>query len=217
MAIAAYDDVKSALQSYCARSDSKFNARIPDFIGFAEDRLYNGSGPEDDPTFTPPLRSKALEVNGYELTLTSGEGTIPVDVLDVRKLYVDGDYTGITYLPPERFYVEAQNDYGSTPRFYTIEGSTLSVTPGWSGTLYVDYFKQFSPITSTNQTNNVIATHGLIYLELALFEAFAWMQEPDLAGAHLAKARGMIRGANRTAARFRFAGKLRSRARVAIP
>ncbi len=218
MAVADYDTLKSAIQSYCARSDSKFAARIPDFVGFCEDRLYNGGGSgENDATYTPALRSSVLEYNGQSITLTAGEGTIPADCLELRKLYVDGAYWGVEYLPPERFYVEAQNDYGTQPRYYTIEGTLLSVTPTADGALFIDYYRQLPAITESNKTGNMLAAHGLIYLELCLFEAFSWMQETELAVAHLAKGRGMILGANRTSDRLRFAGKLRSRSRVNIP
>ena len=216
MAITDYTALKSALQSYAARSDTKFSAQIPNFVAQAEERIYNGSGDSpQDPTYSPPLRSKALEFT-TTIAFTAGSGVVPDECMDLRKIYVVGQLTGIKYLSPERFAVQAANDSG-TPRWYTVEGSVISVTPDTTGVLAVDYYRRLSPITDTNVTNAVITAHGLIYLEMALFEAFSWMQEVDLALGHIAKGRSMVSGANRVSERLRFSGKLSIQPRTAIP
>lgn len=217
MAITEYDSLVAAVKSWCARNDSTFSAQIPNFVALAEERLYVGAGlNEQDPIYSPPLRSKVMEVSGT-ITITDGEGPLPDDLLVPRKLYRASDLAGITYMPPERFDVLNAGVGTGTPVYYTIEGSTLKVTPATADTIGIAYYGRYAAITSSNKAGNLISEHGLIYLEASLYEAFAWMQEQDLALAHVARCRSMVQGVNRTAAGARFTGPLRRRQRVPIP
>ena len=216
MAIADYDSLVAAIKSYAARSDRVFSARIPDFVGLAEDRLYNGSGEPGDPTYTAPVRSKALEA-ADTITLTAGVGTIPDDALELRRLYRADDRIGITYQPPERLSMLEANATGTLPVYFTVVGSELRTAPAYDGDLSIDYYKRYDPVTSSATTGVLLSAHSLLYLEACLFEAFSFMQEVELAMAHLAKLRGMIAGVNRTAAALRYSGPLRTRPRVVFP
>ncbi len=214
MAITDYDTLKSSLQSYAARSDSKFSAQVPTFVGLVEDRLYNGSGSDGDPTYSPPLRSSTMELD-TTVAVTSGSGTVPADMLEIRSITVSGQTYGLEYLPPERFRVWSSSITGSGPIYYTIIGSTISVIPAMTGTLQVIYYRRFDAINdSSTKTGPLIIAHGNIYLEMALFEAFAWMRNPDLALSHLALGRSMVTGVNRRAIAGRYPGPLRSRSRL---
>lgn len=216
MAIADYATLRSAIQSWAARSDSVFSGQIETFIELAEDRLYNGAGQMGDPVYSPPLRSKAMEVSGT-IALTAGVGTIPDTALELRKIAVADQETGLEFLPPERFALYAENANGTVPSFYTITGSTITVAPAASVTLETDYWRRYTTISSSNTTGELLSAHGMIYLEACLYEAFAFMQEVDIALAHLNRARGMIEGANRTARTLGRSGPLRIRQRVAMP
>lgn len=217
MAIADYDSLVAAVKVYAARSDSVFSARIPDFVQFTESRLYEGGGDIGDPTYTAPLRSRAMEVQGGTIALVDGVGTIADDVLELRRLYRDGDRVGITYAPPERLSMLEANATGSYPVYYTVSGSELRAAPAYTGDLLIDYYARYDAITSSNKTGVLMTAHPLLYLEGCLFEAFSFMQDVELAMSHLAKLRGMIAGANRTAAALRYSGPLRTRPRVVFP
>lgn len=216
MAIADYATLRSAVLSYAARSDSAFTTMFPTFVALTEERLYNGAGKPGDDVYTPPLRSRAMEAT-TTITITSGSGTWPEDVLQVRKLFRDGDTEGLSYMTSERLAVELER-YPSTglPIYFTTEGSVISVAPSTDTTLELDYFAKYATTTDTNSAGPLIVAHGLIYLELCLFEAFAWMQEVELAVQHLAKGRSMIEGANARAMAARMPGPMRVRPRRVI-
>ena len=216
MAIADYTSLKSAVQTWAARSDSIFAGQFPTFVELAEDRIYNGAGMLGEPTYSAPLRSKYMEVEGT-VTVTSGTGTIPDTVLEIREISVTDQLHGIEFLPPERFRIFAANNPAGVPAYYTTRGSSIEVTPSASVTLDLTYYRKYDAITLGAPTGTLLTAHSLIYLECCLYEAFAFMQETDLAVAHLARARGMIDGANRTAANIRTAGPLRIRQRNPIP
>lgn len=214
MAIADYDTLKSALQSYAARSDSKFSAQVPTFVAMVEERLYNGSGTPGDPSYSPPLRSSTMELD-TTVAVTAGSGTVPADMLEIRSITVSGQTYGLEYLPPERFKVWSASLTGSGPIYYTIIGSTISVIPAMTGTLQVLYYRRFDAINdSSNKTGSLIIAHGNIYLELGLFYAFVWMRNAELSLSHLALGRSMIEGANRRAISGRYPGPLRARSRL---
>lgn len=216
MSIADYGTLRSAVLSYAARSDSVFTAMFPTFVALTEARLYDGAGKVGDDVYSPPLRSRAMEVS-TTITITNGVGTWPENVLAVRKLFRDGDTEGLSYMPPERLAIELER-YPSTgfPLYFTTQGSTLAVAPSTDTTLTLDYYGKYPAVTDTNTAGPLIVAHGLIYLELCLFEAFAWMQEVELAVQHLAKGRSMIEGANGRAMTARMPGPMRVRPRRVI-
>jgi len=217
MAITDYTTLRASIQSWTARSnDTTFNAQIPNFVSLAEDRMYNGAGDRGDPIYSAPLRSKYMEVEGT-VTVTSGVGTLPDSALEIREISVTDQLTGLEYLTPERFRLFAANNTSGTPAYFTTRGSTIEVAPASSVTLDLTYYRSYDPITASNTTGPLLTAHGFIYLECCLYEAFAFMQADDLALAHLARARGMIDGANRTASNIRTAGPLRIRQRNPIP
>jgi hypothetical protein len=217
MAITDYTTLRASIQAWTARTnDTVFNGQIPTFVELAEDRMYNGAGERGEPMFSAPLRSKYMEVEGT-VTVTDGTGSLPDEALEIREISVQDQKTGLEFLPPERFRVFAANNTAGTPVYYTTRGSTIDVAPASSVTLDLTYYRRYDTITASNSTGPLIAAHGLIYLECCLYEAFAFMQADDLALAHLTRARGMIDGANRTAANTRTAGPLRIRQRNPIP
>lgn len=216
MAITEYDSLVAAIKVWCARSDSVFSAQIPNFIAMAEDRIYDGYGTIGDPAFSPPLRSKPMEVTAT-VTMTSGVGPVPTDALSIRKLYRATDQVGITYIAPERWSTINAGVGSGTPVYYTIEAGSIKVVPANSDNLSALYYKRDAAITTGNKNGTVIAAHGVIYLEAALYEAFSFTQAVDLALAHAARCRSLIQGANKTANALRTAGPLRVRHRQAIP
>lgn len=216
MSIVDYDTLKSSIESWAARTDSTFRGQIPTFVAMAEDRLYNGAGKMGESLYSAPLRSATMEVAGT-MTTVDGVGTLPVEALELRKLVVAGQLTGVEYMTPERLSLWSSNAVSGTPLYYTTRGRDVIMAPPSSATLNLTYYRQYDAITATNQTGPLIIAHGLIYLEACLYEAFAFMQETELALGHLARARSMIDGANRSATAIRNTGPLRIRQRVPMP
>lgn len=206
MAISDYAGLVEAVQKWMARSDSTFTNRIPDFVLLAEDRIYNGSDLEQKGAlYTPPLRTRVLEET-TSLTFTDGVADFPADYLEARRLFRASDLVGLTYLPPKAWSVRDAYATTGNPLYFTIEDGQFKTTPGYDGAMSLLYWRQLDPLTTEANSNALLIAHPMVYLTAALFEAFSFIQEPDLAMGHLVRLRGMISGLNRTATAARTAG-----------
>lgn len=217
--IVDYTSLRAEIIAWAARSDSTFTARIPIFVSNAEQRIYNGSGQDErDPLWSPPLRSKVLEVSGTINVASTGIGALPTDLLQARKIYVSTQDYGIEFLPPERFEFESENISGSIPYYYTIKGTAIHLAPAVACTLNIDYYKFYAATTADAPTNAAVTEHGDIYLDFCLYESFSFEREAELALAHLARGRARVQGVNKTATVNRYAGsKLTRKVRNPIP
>lgn len=218
MALTDYNSLKAAVQSWCARSDSKFLAQMETFVSAAEERIYSGAGVGDqDPIYSPPLRTAAMETS-EDVVLTSGVGTFADEVLEVRTLNLSGDKVGQSYMTPERREVAVANALTSTSiSSYTITGRTIKTVPAVDGAYTVGYYRRFPSITQDNTTGTLITAYPLLYFEATVYEAFTFIRDGELAIAHLAKYRGLVQAANGVASKFRTSGPLRRRTRGNIP
>jgi hypothetical protein len=215
--ITDYGTLKSAVQTWAARTDTTFGNQVPMFVEMAEHRLYNGAGSPGDEVYSPALRSLTMEVSST-LTMTAGEGAMPANVLEVRRVYRVGDQYGMTYEPPERFQVFLANNSGSADGlYYTVEAGTIKIAPPDSDNIGLVYYRSYDAITPTNTTGPLLEAHGGLYLSACLFEAFTFIQDANLAGGHLMRLRSQIAAANRTAATQRMPGPKRIRVRNPIP
>lgn len=213
--ISDYNALSNEVKVWCARSDSAFTARMPVFVAAAEERLYNGNGVVGEALYTPAIRAKALEETAT-VTLVSGVGDMPDDVLAVRKISRAGDDTGLVYAPPHEWDAyNAAVSGGGYPYRYKVEGLTLSVAPTWSGDLSLLYYKRLAALSSEATTNALLTAHPLAYFNAVMFEAFSFMQEPELAVAYIGKLKSVIDGINRVANDIRTSGaRMRVTARV---
>lgn len=209
MAIQDYAGLVEGVQKWCARSDTTFTNRIPDFVALAEDRIYNGSDLEGrGPLYSAPLRTDVLERSGT-LSFDGGSTPIPSGFLGFRKLHRTGDQVGLVYLPPERFAVRDAYSSGASPSHFTIEAGSISLLPAWSGDLKATYWRRLEPLTTEASTNALIVAHPMVYLTACLIEAWSFIQDADLAVGHAARLRSLVDGLNKTVAMARTSGGTR--------
>jgi hypothetical protein len=181
--------------------------------------MWNGSGSgPNDPLFCDALNAPELETT-TTVTMVAGVGTLPADVSTLRLIKRDNDQVGIDYLPPKQWAIrDAQPTGTNDPAYYTLEGNVaLKVTPSYDGDLTIIYYKRDTPVTSVNTSNTTLTTYPLVYLEGCLFEAFSFIQEPELALGHFARYRAIVAGLNSSIASVRFGGgplKVRPRSRM---
>lgn len=221
MAISDYNSLATAIKTWCARTTSTaFNNQIETFVALAEQRMWNGSGSGPaDPLFCDALNAPELETTAT-VAMVAGVGSLPADVSTLRLIRRSGDTVGLDYLPPKQWYIRDNLPIGITdqPGYYTIEQNvSLKVTPSYDGNLTVLYYKRDDALTSVNTSNTTLTTYPLVYLEGCLFEAFSFIQEPDLAMGHFARYRAIVAGINSSIASVRFGGgplKVRPRARM---
>jgi hypothetical protein len=217
MAITSYAGLLEALQKWTARSDSTFSNRVDDFIALAEDRILNGADLQGGPLYSPALKTVFLETTSI-LAIVAGIAPLPAGYLGARKITRPSDPIGIDYLPLERFEVFAAANPAGSPAYYTIEDGFLRVAPSYTGNLSVTYYAAPTRLAIDAPTNTLLTAHPMVYLTACLFEAFSWMQEPDLAMGHLSRLRAMIDGLNKTQTMRQFSGvNLRVQPRRPIP
>ena len=206
--VADYDTLLSTVRIYCARSDSTFSSQLPVFVSLAEQRIYygHGSNPDGDPLYSPPLRSKIME-SSSTITVAGGVGTVPDNALDLRRVTRDGDQTGMQYAAPHVWsLMDSRQVTGQMPYYYTVEGTTIKVTPSYDGNIAIDYYGKLPAIGVTNKTGPMIIEHGMAYLTATMYEAMSFMQEVDLATAWIARFRSLVHGINNSALAVRAPG-----------
>ena len=218
MAITTFDTLAAEIKAWAANSSAAFSNRIETFVRFTEDRIYNGQGHMGDALYCPPLRAPEMEVSS-PLTFVAGAAVKPDDMNTLRVLRRLGDDTGLDYLTPKQFWIrDAQPDGTTSPAYYTVEGSTIRVTPSYDGDLEILYFKTFTPLSVDNPANDLVTKYPMLYLSGCLFEAFSYLQEPDLAAGHWERYKSQVSGINQSIASTRFGGgPLAIRVRNPIP
>lgn len=216
--ITDYDSLASEVKAWCARSDTTFSNRMEMFVAASEDRMYNGHGATGDPLFTEPIRADVMETSAT-VTLTNASGALPADACAVRFLSRDGETLGLTYKAPVEFReYQGLGAAGGVPLYYTIEASTLKVTPAYDGDLDCVYYKRFAAVTFSNKMSTLLTAYPLLYFNSCLFEAFSFMQEPELAMACLARYRAYASSVNNKSTAIRIPGaRMRVQPRTPVP
>jgi hypothetical protein len=221
MAITDYNSLATAIKTWTARTNSvSFNNQIDTFVALAEVRIYNGSGSDEkDPLFCDALNAPEMEANDTLTTDANSQVTLPSYVSTLRTLKRTGDMVGLDYMSPLQFNtMAAQPGAAGTPGYYTIEGNVLKVTPSYTGDLVALHYRKYDPLSVLAPTNAILASYPLVYLQGCLFEAFSFLQEPELAMGHFARYKSLVHGINNSATSVRFGGApLRIRTRQAMP
>lgn len=155
MALGTLGDLRSAV--LITRSD--LVGRFTDILALAEQRMYYGGDG------VPPLRVRNLEAT-VDVAFVSGAASLPAGYLDKRALYWRGAVTvPVAYEPPDLFYgQEIARQSGSLPEAYTVEGSTIKITPSLTGTAKMLYHGMAATLAADNDTNAILSTFPGVYL-----------------------------------------------------
>ena len=201
MAITDWDSLKTAVQSYAGnRTDTTFVNQIETFVDLAEHRIYHGVGTPRDPLYSEPLRCDEL-VTSSTVSFTASSGTVPSDCLGIRRLDRDDDTMGLDYLTPDALALDVAREASSTtlPRYYTVEGTTIKLSPsGYGSALNILYWAEPTGISSSNTTNAILTAYPTLYLYATLMQAFSWMDNPEKMQTYLAETRAAVSGINST-------------------
>jgi hypothetical protein len=177
MAITTYAELQTALGNWLTRSD--LTARLPEFIVLFEAWANR------------TLRVRQMETSAT-ITMASGAGTLPADYLQWREVRWPGSNARSLEYADRAWLTETYpNSPSSSPAYFTIEGSTISVMPVDNTSLTLRYYQKIPALSAGNQaTHWLFNAHTDLYLAGPLHEAYAlikdaekallWMQKRDL-------------------------------------
>ena len=161
MALTSYTTLKASIANWLNRSDLS-DEIADDFIVLTE------------ADFNSKLRVRKM-IAQSTITIDSETESIPTGFLQVRDFYILSGSTKypLRYMtPPQMDQVKGTSVTG-IPQAYTILGDTFRFTPkpDSSYTGYLNYYKKFDALSSTNATNFILTDHPAIYLYGSLFHA----------------------------------------------
>lgn len=192
MALSTYDELITSIIKWSKRQD--LDLLIPDFIQLAEGEMF------DNP-------NQILQIRASEKTSTAtAVGTapnasrflaLPPNFTNQRdfKITVSDSNLDLRYQSPSSMYIRSGT---GTPCFFTITDEIeLDVVPDQDYTLTMKYYAEFDPLTSTNQTNEVLTSNPNIYLYGALKQSFLYQEDINQATVYDGLFTDAIKGANR--------------------
>ena len=165
MAISTYTELKSTIANWLNRSD--LTSEISDdFIKLVEADL------------NAKLRIRQMEQIDT-ITINSETETVPTGFIAVRSFYILSGSTKyhLNYITPANLFAIKGGSTTGLPRVYTIESDNgveqfrFAPSPDATYTGYLQYYKAFTPLSSANASNYILASHPAIYLYGTLFHA----------------------------------------------
>ena len=178
MALASYNDLKTATQDWLARNgDNALAARADDFILLCEARIRNGTKNPDGSWRSKPLRIRAMEVRA---TSDADEQYIdlPLGFLQMRRLRLLTDPVTVLKLVSAEYLEIIDNVSPGLPRMYAVVDDQLQFDrpPDTTYVAEMVYWKAFDALSADNPTNWLLTNSPDIYLFGTLAEAAAYLQ-----------------------------------------
>lgn len=170
MAITDYSSLKTAVQSYSARTDTIVNNEFDTFLENAEKHIYNGYGSSME-----SLRIQNM-VTKTTLTATNGVAALPSDYLSMISIF---DPTGLgkalEYQSPQEF----TGFTTGKPIYYTIIGDNIELNPEYGGNIDIVYWAKYAALTSGSPTNYLLTNHSDLYLHSVLIETYSFLRDSE--------------------------------------
>lgn len=165
MSLDTYDNLKLEIIDWSHRSD--LDQKIDTFIDLAETAMFQNP-------------QKVLKLREGETLDTSAASTasrylaLPAGYREMRRIRLDLDegFSNLSYREPDQL---RSVDGPGKPRFYTITSQIeFDTVPDEAYTVEFQYLADFTPLSSSNQTNHVLTNSPNIYLFGALTALFAY-------------------------------------------
>ena len=188
MSLDTFDNLKLEIIDWSHRGD--IDLKIDTFIDLAEVEMFSNA-------------VKTLKVRSGETLTTDTASTssrflaLPSGFLEMRRLRIDADegFLPLTYRTPEQLN---STDGPARPRFFTVTDQIeFNTVPDEAYTIEFQYLAEFTPLSSSNQTNPVLTLDPNIYLYGALKQAFIWAVDTEEAAKYHDLFIAAIRGANK--------------------
>lgn len=164
MTISTNVELLSAIPDWANRS--AFGAAlIADFVTLTEAIFNYGDGKPGSDDYIAPLRCREMITVGATVTITSGQGNLPTDFMEM--LIVGTSTRTLQYVPPDWYTENYPTGQSSDPLFYTIIGSIIL-----SGAdLSITYYTKIGPLATAltwllTKAPNAYLHGGLYHLYL---------------------------------------------------
>lgn len=161
MALTNYTTLKASIANWLNRSDLSTEI-ADDFIVLTEADLNS------------KLRIRKM-VTQVTITIDAETENLPTGFLQIRDFYILSGATKypLKYMTPSQMDFIKGTSVTGLPTAYTILGDTIrfSPKPDATYTAYMNYYKKFDALSSSNTTNYILDNHPSIYLYGSLFHA----------------------------------------------
>lgn len=189
MAISTYAELQTAIGNWMDRTD--LSSRLPEFIAMFEAALNR------------ELRVRQ-QVTTTSLSPSSGTASLPSDYLLWKRVTWQGSTKReLEYVDSSYFQSSYPTSPSDTPRFFTIEGSTLRITPVDDTSLTMAYVQKV-PSLATTDPNWFLTAHPDAYLFGSLAAAKTLTAGEDNRGGAIAEFAVVVKGIADELARLTF-------------
>ena len=167
MSLATYNDLKTSIGNFLARSD--LTDQIPDFISLCEARM-----------------SREIDTRSQEssTTFSTVAGTesyaLPTDLREIRVVKLNNSPLKVlSFLTPDNLYKSHSNTGTSTPVSYSIIGSNIHLRPVPDSVITVEiiFGGSISALSDSNTSNTVLSRHPDAYLYGSLTAAHTFLMD----------------------------------------
>ena len=149
MAISSYSELSAAIGEWAHRGD--LGPQIDNFIALVESDLR--------------VRCRLVDFEGSSsVPVVAGEGALPTGLQDLRSVVWDSAPARVLrYVTPAQFAAIEAAQSGQ-PSVDTLPPTHIKVAPGGDGTLSMTYRATFTPLSSTDPQNALLASYPDVYL-----------------------------------------------------
>tara|TARA_R110000803_G_scaffold53926_2_gene110494 strand:- start:1710 stop:2336 length:627 start_codon:yes stop_codon:yes gene_type:complete len=194
MALTNFDELVKQVTDWSHRED--LGTLMPDFISLTENAMYANE--------TEVLTVRSMETTSTILS-TGRLLSLPIgfeSARSIRLLTNDGGGE-LRFQAPEQML---NHPFTGRPQFFTVIGDKIQLdrTPDAEYTVEIQYFKKADPLTSLNQTNEILTKYPSIYLYGALAQVFIYSQDDQQVSKYIQLFIGAIKGANKADQKGRF-------------
>ncbi len=190
MALDTYDNLKLEIIDWSHRDD--IDLQVDTFIDLAESEMFAN---QFEPLKIRSEESRATAV--MDSTTPSRFLALPDGFQSMRKLriqIVNGESFELEYRTPGQLNIIS---HSGQPSFFTVTSQLeFDRNPDIDYDVEIQYIKDFTKLSSSNQTNQVLTDHPTIYLFGALWALNNWAEQEVIAARYFQQFVAAIKGAN---------------------
>ena len=161
MALSSYSALKTSIANWLNRSD--LTSEIEDFIVLAEK------------DFNSKLRIRQMISSDSSFSINAETVALPTGFLQVRDFFITqgGSKFSLQYITPAQMDQIKGSSVVGQPSNYTIIGENFrfAPTPSSTYTATLNFYKEFDPLSDSNTSNYILASHPAIYLYGSLYHS----------------------------------------------